>query len=298
MLKVTDVSKHFGSKQVIDGLSFEIPEHCIFGFVGQNGAGKTTTMKMILGLLKMDAGEILVDGKPVVYGNTVTNRLIGYLPDVPDFYSFMTPAEYLKFCGEVAGLSRSETQKRTQELLERVGLQGENKKIKGFSRGMKQRLGIAQALIGRPKLLICDEPTSALDPLGRKELLDILVASKEETTIMFSTHILSDVERICDQIAFLHHGKLALSGTISDIRKLRTTQEYEIALQNKEDIHLLRTCMPEARIQHINEYTIKICGESCLDEIMRLILENHMAIEKIEKCENTLEQLFMEVVGE
>ena len=178
MLTVTDVRKSFGSKVVVDGLSFSIPKNSIFGFVGENGAGKTTTMKMILGLMRMDSGEILVDGTKVIYGNTPTNRKIGYLPDVPEFYTYMTPREYLRFCGQITGLSAKEINPRVDELLQRVGLANENKKIKGFSRGMKQRLGIAQALMGKPMLLICDEPTSALDPLGRKEILDILVENR------------------------------------------------------------------------------------------------------------------------
>ena len=297
MLTVTDVRKSFGSKVVLDGLSFSIPKNSIFGFVGENGAGKTTTMKMILGLMKMDSGEILVDGTKVVYGNTPTNRKIGYLPDVPEFYTYMTPREYLRFCGEITGLSAKEINPRVDELLQRVGLANENKKIKGFSRGMKQRLGIAQALMGKPLLLICDEPTSALDPLGRKELLDILVASKNETTIMFSTHILSDVERICDRIAFLHQGKLALSGSMVDIKKMNNKEEYEVVVQNKEDIPLLQIHFNNA--VKMDDYTLKIHvdSENSVKQIMQFILEKSIAIEKIEKCENTLENLFMEVVG-
>ena len=299
MLKVTDVKKSFGSKVVLDGLSFSIPKNSIFGFVGQNGAGKTTTMKIILGLMKMDSGEILVDGQKVVYGNTPTNQLIGYLPDVPEFYNYMTPKEYLCFCGEVAGLEKNEIGVRADELLERVGLISEKKKIKGFSRGMKQRLGIAQALMGKPKLLICDEPTSALDPLGRKELLDILAAAKEDTTIMFSTHILSDVERICDRIAFLHEGKLALSGTIGDIKKMRTGEEYEVVVQNREDIAIFQSIPSNVSTQVVDDYTLRIHGksENNFSELMKFIMEKNIPIEKIERCEKTLENLFMEVVG-
>ena len=299
MLKVTDVKKSFGSKVVLDGLSFSIPKNSIFGFVGQNGAGKTTTMKIILGLMKMDSGEILVDGQKVVYGNTPTNQLIGYLPDVPEFYNYMTPKEYLCFCGEVAGLEKNEIGVRADELLERVGLISEKKKIKGFSRGMKQRLGIAQALMGKPKLLICDEPTSALDPLGRKELLDILAAAKEDTTIMFSTHILSDVERICDRIAFLHEGKLALSGTIGDIKKMRTGEEYEVVVQNREDIAIFQSIPSNVSTQVVDDYTLRIHGksENNFPELMKFIMEKNIPIEKIERCEKTLENLFMEVVG-
>ena len=151
----------------------------------------------------------------------------------------MTPREYLRLCAEVSGMTRKEADKRADELLEMVGLTKADKRIHGFSRGMKQRLGIAQALLGKPKLLICDEPTSALDPLGRKEILDILSAVRESTTVLFSTHILSDVERICDQIALLHHGEIALQGTMDDIHAMHKGAGFEIEFHRKEDLEAL-----------------------------------------------------------
>jgi len=218
MLQIAGLYKRFGDKKVLSGLDLAVPEHSIFGFIGKNGSGKTTTMKTVLGLLKADAGEILVNGEKVVYGQTSTNQYIGYLPDVPEFYPFMTAPEYLRFCGEISGMKKSENANRCKELLELVGLADETHRIKGFSRGMKQRLGIAQALLNRPKLLICDEPTSALDPVGRKEILDILLAVREQTTVLFSTHILSDVERICTDVAFLDNGVIGIQGKLTDIK--------------------------------------------------------------------------------
>ena len=190
ILRISNLQKNFGDKKVLDGLDLTVPEKSIFGFIGKNGAGKTTTMKIVLGLIKADAGDIFVADKKACYGQTPTNRLIGYLPDVPQFYSFMTAREYLKLCGESLEMPKKEIVERSEELLTLVGLFDENHRITGYSRGMKQRLGIAQALLHRPKLLICDEPTSALDPVGRKEILDILVSAKEQTTVLFSTHIL------------------------------------------------------------------------------------------------------------
>lgn len=143
ILRITGLRKRFGDKEVLKGVDLTVSEHSIFGFIGKNGAGKTTTMKTILGLLKADEGEIAVSGEKVVYGRTDTNRNIGYLPDVPEFYSFMTAQEYLLFCGEITGLEKAENKKRCEELLELVGLCNEVHRIKGFSRGMKQRLGIA-----------------------------------------------------------------------------------------------------------------------------------------------------------
>lgn len=239
MLEIKNLQKRFGNKEVLCGVDLVVPEHSIFGFIGKNGAGKTTTMKMILGLLKPDAGEIKVAGESVVYGQTATNQYIGYLPDVPEFYSFMTPREYLAFCGEITGMDKKQIRARSEELLELVGLAGEKHRIKGFSRGMKQRLGIAQALLNQPKLLICDEPTSALDPVGRKEILDILMAVREQTTVVFSSHILSDVERICTDVAFLHEGKIFLQGKLEDVKSKYRTDEYLLEFACGEDVKIL-----------------------------------------------------------
>lgn len=231
VLELEGVSKTFSGKTVLDKLDMSVGENSIYGFVGRNGAGKTTTMKLILGLLKPDAGEIYVCGKRVTYGQNSTNRYIGYLPDVPEFYSIMTPEEYLTLCGRVTGMSEKDIHERVVELLSLVGLKDDNRRIKGFSRGMKQRLGIAQALFHRPQLLICDEPTSALDPIGRKEILDILLAVKSETTVLFSTHILTDVERICDDVAFLNKGSIALCGKVDELRQSKGSSLEDVFLE-------------------------------------------------------------------
>jgi len=236
VLEIEGLTKKFGTQNVIDDICFSVEEGRIFGFLGQNGAGKTTTMRMILGLLKADDGLIQVCGEKVVYGQSKTNRYVGYLPDVPEFYNYMKPIEYMRLCGEISGMSKAYTQERSRDLLELVGLDSVNRRIGGFSRGMKQRLGIAQALINEPKLLICDEPTSALDPVGRKEILDILKSLKGKTTVLFSTHILSDVERICDEIAVLHKGKLPLTGTLQDLRASHRKDGLQINFSTEADL--------------------------------------------------------------
>lgn len=295
MLTLTHVAKNFGEKQVLRDVSFAVPEHTVFGFVGPNGAGKTTAMKLILGLLTISEGEIMVDGTLVRYGNTPTNRVVGYLPDVPEFYSYMTPSEYLRFCGEISGMTAKEIKSRSEELLRLVGLKGETHRIKGFSRGMKQRLGVAQALFGHPKLLICDEPTSALDPAGRKELLDILTAVKEETTVLFSTHILSDVEHICDQMAFLHDGKIALQGSLDEVRKRRKASAVTVETERTEDVELLQQEFPYLRVSGKRSLVLEEAER--LPEVMYYIADRRLAIMRIEHQEATLSDLFMEVVG-
>ena len=207
----------------------------------------------------------------------------------------MNPSEYLRFCGEITGLSKAENIKRSEELLELVGLKGEKHKIKGFSRGMKQRLGIAQALLNRPKLLICDEPTSALDPVGRKEILDILMAVKEETTVLFSTHILSDVERICTDIAFINNGEVAMQGKLSEIKSTYRTDEYFIETESSDDITALTNAFPNIlRTGHTMAKFKE--NQHSFYEITKFITEKRLPVLKIERLEPTLESMFMEVV--
>lgn len=294
MLHITGLQKRFGDKAVLKGLDLAVPEHSIFGFIGKNGAGKTTTMKTVLGLLKPDAGEILVNGEPVAYGQTATNRHIGYLPDVPEFYGFMTAPEYLQFCGGISGMNKANLSQRCKELLDLVGLGGEKHRIKGFSRGMKQRLGIAQALLNRPKLLICDEPTSALDPVGRKEILDILLAVREQTTVLFSTHILSDVERICTDVAFLIDGVVAIHGKLSDIKSQYRTEEYVLELENPADLPVVTQAFPHLRQTDHQQLRFSERDTGAF-EILGFVTQRRIPLLKLERVEPTLESLFMEV---
>lgn len=296
VLRIEGLCKSFGDKEVLKGLELSVPEGCVFGLVGKNGAGKATTMKIALGLLKADAGEIAVDGEKVVYGQTASNRHIGYLPDVPEFYPFMTAQEYLYFCGDISGMEKSEAKKRSAELLDLACLAGERHRIKGFSRGMKQRLGIAQALLVRPKLLICDEPTSALDPVGRKEILDILSSVKEQTTVLFSTHILSDVERICTDIAFINEGVIHAQGKLSDIKSKHRTNEYFLETEKTSDIQRLLEIFPKAKIQGANTLLFSEKDYSQF-ELFGFVAENKIPLLKAERAEPSLESLFMEVVG-
>lgn len=297
ILKLSHVSKAFGAKKVLKDLSLAVPEHSVFGFIGENGAGKTTTMKMILGLLRPDSGAIEVCGGKVTFGENKTNRYIGYLPDVPEFYGFMTPAEYLAMCGSIAGLEKGEIRRRSEELLDLVGLLHEKKRIHGFSRGMKQRLGIAQALLGNPRLLICDEPTSALDPVGRREILNILTSVREHTTVVFSTHILSDVERICDCAAFLHGGRIALEGSIEDMKRARGGSGLEIEFVKAED----RAGFEKAFPGGIQEGELRLRYEKKTEpESIRMLAHiagQGIAVRRYEMLEPTLENLFMEVLG-
>ena len=303
VLELEHVKKNFGMIPVIQDLNFAVKQHSVFGFIGKNGAGKTTTMKMILGFLRMDGGCIRVCGETVEFGSGKTNRRIGYLPDVPQFYSYMTPKEYLGLCGSISGMSKNEIKEKSAELLKLVGLEEANRKIKGFSRGMLQRLGIAQALLHDPALLICDEPTSALDPVGRMEILNILKQVGERTTILFSTHVLSDVERICDTVGVLNEGKLAVLGTLSELKK---QYRHDVILLLPERAEEMETILQAVKLvegvrnAEIKDGALRIRTQQVQQSfagIMACLLERQISIRKLEVLEPTLETVFLEAIS-
>lgn len=293
MLQISDLSIKFKDKEVLKGLNLNVPTNSVFGFVGKNGAGKTTTMKIILGLLKPDNGKVYVNGEEVSYGYTHTNKYIGFLPDVPEFYSFMTAEEFLKFCAEITEIKKEEINNRIKEVLTLVGLENEKHKIKGFSRGMKQRLGIAQALLNKPKLLICDEPTSALDPIGRKEILDILKSVSSETTVLFSTHILSDVERICTDVAIINDGVIEICGKLNEIKNINPKEEIVLEVENVNDQKKLLEEF--SFIVNKDNKLVFLANDNTLYDVLDFISKNKISLTKLEKLEPTLESLFMEV---
>lgn len=302
ILTIENLKMRFGDFTVLNGLSLRVPEHCIYGFLGQNGAGKTTTMKLILGLLRPSGGKITVCGEPVTYGETKTNRLVGYLPDVPAFYGYMSAMEYLTLCGRIAGLDKSQTQKKSRELLELVGLSKGKKRISGYSRGMKQRLGIAQALLSSPRLLICDEPTSALDPVGRNDVLSILERVKSETTVLFSTHILPDAERVCDRVAILNDGRLKCDGTLSELKSRADGHTVIIDFYTPEDKSRFsadEAVRPLLSAAQGTECSLRFKTEDprgTQSHIIDALSRQGIQPLRLEALEPTLESLFMEAV--
>jgi len=237
-IKVHNLTKKFNNFTAVSDLSFEVQENRVMGFLGPNGAGKTTTIRMLVGLSKPSEGEIEIHGEEVVFGDSKVNRLFGYLPEQPSFYSWMTGNEYLSFIADTFSLPTQLKTKKINELLKLVDLSSaKDKRIGTYSNGMKQRLGIAQALINDPKVLIMDEPVSALDPIGRREVLNIIDNLKKKMTILLSTHILSDVDRICDDVAIINKGKLITVSSLSDLKEKYATEILEVEFRSDpEDI--------------------------------------------------------------
>src|SRR3989454_8720622 len=203
--------------RAVEDLSFEVRGGEIFGLLGPNGAGKTTALKMLLGFVKPTSGQAFISGERV--GTVASRRDLGYLPENPALYEFLRGDEYLIFAGQLAGLSRADAVKQCAALLEKVGLAGRaDRPIRRFSKGMVQRLGLAQALIGDPQTVILDEPMSGLDPIGRKDVRDIILGLRDEgRTVLFSTHILSDVEAICDRVGIMVDAQLTDCGALTDL---------------------------------------------------------------------------------
>jgi len=223
------LTKRYGAVVALDGLDLQVPPRVIFGFLGPNGAGKTTTMKVLAGLIVPTAGVAYVGGLVASPRNPAARRRVGYLPEEPSFYGWMTAREYLLFVAGLLGLTGRQAAQRTDELLDLVDLrQAAGRRIGGFSRGMRQRLGIAQALVGRPDVLLLDEPSSALDPLGRRDVLALIERLAGETTVFMSTHILADVERVCHEVAIVAHGRLVAQASQTELRQRYAAPVFEI----------------------------------------------------------------------
>jgi len=232
--------------RAVDDVSFTVEPNEIFGFLGPNGAGKTTTLKMLMGLIFPSKGQARIFGRPIT--ERAVKQRLGFLPENPYFYDYLSGAELLDLMGHLFGLSRAERRKRARVLLERVGLaRAGDLALRKYSKGMLQRLGIAQALINEPELVVLDEPMSGLDPIGRKEIRDLIVELKGEgRTVLFSTHILSDVELVCDRVAIVVGGRMRDVGALKQLLSPRLI-DTEVVLEKDGAVEAMRLA-PDADV--------------------------------------------------
>lgn len=298
VVKITGLKKQFHSLEVIKGLDFELTKGTCAALLGANGAGKTTTLQMLSGLMRPTSGQITFSG---LKEGEDFRKMIGYLPQHAVFYEWMSGREFLEYAGKLAGLQKQDAKERSAELLELVGIaDAKNRRIGKYSGGMKQRLGIAQAIIHRPKLVMLDEPVSALDPFGRREVLELLGQLKKETTILFSTHILNDAEEVCDEILFLHNGKIVESGSMDDLRDKH--QQAKIDLMFRGNIELyVEQLSPLIDIQSVtyegNKASIFVEKvENAKKIILQEAVEKEWPLMKFEISRTSLEDVFMKVV--
>jgi len=302
-IETNNLCKSFKGFKAVDSLNLNVPEGSIYGFLGPNGAGKTTTIKMLTGLSQPSHGSIRINGSEVKFGSLRNRTDIGFLPDVPNFYDWMTPVEFLRFSGEMFSIDKKVLAARIESLMVLVGLDGVKKKIGGFSRGMKQRLGIAQALINQPRVVFMDEPTSALDPIGRKEVMDILSKLAGKVTVFFSSHILSDIERVCDRVAILDKGKMAVEDSMGELRNKYSKRIIAIETEKGESkLKLLRELEKSDWVEKVKDmdngelqlYAADMCRAQ--HEIPAVFLAAGAPLIKMNVLEPTLEDIFMKVV--
>lgn len=302
-VETQNLVKCFSSYRAVDGLDLKVPHGSIYGFLGPNGAGKTTTIKMLTGLSRPTSGDIRICGRAVSFGSLKNRADIGYLPDVPCFYDWMNAEEFLRFTGELFALDKKHLKERMEYLLQLVGLKGVKKKIAGYSRGMKQRLGIAQALINDPRVVFLDEPTSALDPVGRKEVMDIIAQLSGKVTVFFSTHILSDVERVCDRVVILNKGKVMLEDKMEQLRETYAAKVVALELEQGAE-QLLERLRGEKWLERGSREEngeIRLSVRDAREAQLRIpviLAESGLAIRKFSFVEPTLEDIFLKVVNQ
>ncbi len=219
MIEIKNLTKTYGKQKVVDDLSLVIPKGSVFGFLGPNGAGKTTTIKIAVGINNPDSGSISIDGRSPYLSST--REGIGFMPEEPRFYDQLTGIEFMRFAADIFPKVHKKTIKELEETMKKIGIyDARNKKIRTYSKGMKQRLGFAQALVNDPEYIFLDEPLEGLDPIGRLEIKSVLHELKNSgKTVFFNSHILSDVENICDQIGIINKGQLIYSGSTDGFRK-------------------------------------------------------------------------------
>lgn len=237
MIKVEHLTKCYGDFMAVDDLSFEIEEGHVYGFLGPNGAGKSTTMNMITGCLSATEGKISVGGHDILEEPETAKRLIGYLPEQPPLYMNETPLEYLQFVGEAKGIRGAELKKQIEEVVEQTGIGNvRNRLISALSKGYKQRVGIAQALLGNPRVIILDEPTVGLDPIQIIEIRELIRRLGESHTVIFSSHILSEVQTICEQVLIISKGKLVAFDRLEKLEHVLVQQNsIRFLVQAAED---------------------------------------------------------------
>ncbi len=301
-IEIAGLTKVYGKTRALDGVDLVVPQGSVFGFLGPNGAGKTTTLRILTGLADPTSGAARILGRDVTDVDNDVRSDIGFLPDVPGFYPWMTAPEFLRFAGGLFGLSGDALEERVEALLGLAGLTGVKQKVGGYSRGMKQRLGVAQALINSPKILMLDEPTSALDPIGRKEVLDMITALAGRTTVFFSTHILSDVERVCDTVAILHKGSVVTQAPIGELKERYGAQKLvlEVTAQTDELAALFAAAPWCAGVEHTNGrgLTLTVSDiEAARVAVPAEVVARGLGLIRLEAGEISLEEVFVDLVG-
>ncbi|HET9017930.1 MAG TPA: ABC transporter ATP-binding protein [Thermomicrobiaceae bacterium] len=299
--------KRYGDVVALDGLDLTVPAGAIFGFLGPNGAGKTTTVRLLTGLTRPTAGSASVAGLDVLASGLALRRRISYLAQQPELYGWMRGRELLGFVGELFGLRGAPLRARVDEVLEQTGLtEAANRRVGGYSGGMRQRLGLAQALVNQPEVLFLDEPVSSLDPAGRHEILGIIAALRDHATVFMSTHILADVERVCDRVAIIDRGRLVVASTVADLQERYAQPVFLLEPEPGQaaPVAALRArlaAQPWVASLTVEGETLRVVASRPAEAaagILPLVVATGVTLARFERGRPSLEDIFLRLVGE
>ena len=280
--------------RALDGLSLTVEPGQIFGFLGANGAGKTTTLKLLMRLIFPTAGSARILGRDV--SDTSMHARIGYLPEAPYFYDYLTAREFLNYCGELFGLNQATRTRRSEDVLTRVNLEKKSwdRQLRKFSKGMLQRVGLAQAIVNDPEIVFLDEPMSGLDPVGRREVRDLIAALRDEgKTVFMCSHILSDIEVLCDSVAILKGGRLAHAGSLNELRASEASL-IEIIATDADAEALKKSLSIEAGVTTTpSGLRIQVGDEKEVDAVIAALRKVNGKLVSVQPVRQSLEELFM-----
>jgi ABC-2 type transport system ATP-binding protein len=281
--------------RALDGLSLTVERGQIFGFLGANGAGKTTTLKLLMGLIYPTAGTARILGRDI--GDTSMHARIGYLPENPYFYDYLTAREFLNYCAQLFGQDRATRTRRTEEVLARVNLEKKSwdRQLRKFSKGMLQRVGLAQALVNDPEIVFLDEPMSGLDPVGRREVRDLIASLRMQgKTVFMCSHILSDIEVLCDNVAILKEGRLAHAGSLDELRA-RETALIEVIVTGADAATMNQHLGSSAKVTtNASGLRIEIADEKEVDQVIAAVRKANGKLVSVQLVRQSLEELFLE----
>ena len=302
IVEITNLTKDYSTGflkkknvRALDDLTLSVSGGQIFGFLGGNGAGKTTTIKILMGLLFPTGGNASILGKPI--GDVSMHRKIGYCPENPYFYDYLSARELMNYFGELFGYPKTDRKKRTDDLLDLVGLEekARDRQLRKFSKGMLQRVGLAQALINDPEIVFLDEPMSGLDPMGRREIRELIAGLRvQDKTVFMSTHILSDIEALCDEVAILRHGKLAAKGNLQELlTNENERQGFEVTIANI-DVSKLRSAVPSSidMTDHASGSIVTCSDETEVESVISAARSAGGKLVSVQQIRQSLEDLF------
>jgi ABC-2 type transport system ATP-binding protein len=308
-VEVRDLTKRYGGANgvlALDGLDLDVPAGSVFGLLGPNGAGKTTTLRLLVGLAHATRGTVVIDDGRIDPTRPDRRLGIGVLDQDPRYYGWMRGGELVEMVARLHGRPAAEARVRAAEVLERVGLaDAANRRIRGYSGGMRQRLGIAQALVDRPRLLVLDEPVSSLDPEGRRDVLALIAELRGSATVVFSTHVLTDIERICDRVAILDRGRLVTEGPLGDLLARYALPLYRLVPEPGEDSGLARLATALRTVPWVDRVdvdgvgmTVGVTDEATASrELLRAVVAADLRLASFERVRPDLEDVFLRLVG-